>query len=129
VSRSTPRIRAARTEAAARREAGLKLLITRGYRSDAEQARRFAAKPTPLGPDFAPPRRFTRSCSGGDEQGEGECDERVSARGWYRAYTSRERQFQRWVGGEFLERLGEHLGDERGQPSADQAAERELGRW
>jgi len=32
---------------AARREAGLQLLVTSGYRSDAEQARLFAAHPTP----------------------------------------------------------------------------------
>jgi hypothetical protein len=42
-----PRIRAARMAAAARREAGLNLLITSGYRSDAEQARPYTAKPTP----------------------------------------------------------------------------------
>jgi D-alanyl-D-alanine carboxypeptidase/Putative Flp pilus-assembly TadE/G-like len=36
-----------RMAAAARREAGLYLLITSGYRSDAEQARLFAAKPDP----------------------------------------------------------------------------------
>jgi soluble lytic murein transglycosylase-like protein len=36
-----------RMAAAARREAGLSLLITSGYRSDAEQARLFAANPDP----------------------------------------------------------------------------------
>jgi hypothetical protein len=36
-----------RMAAAASREAGLALLITSGYRSDAEQARLWAAKPTP----------------------------------------------------------------------------------
>jgi D-alanyl-D-alanine carboxypeptidase len=36
-----------RLAAAARREAGLYLSITSAFRSDAEQARLFAAKPTP----------------------------------------------------------------------------------
>ncbi len=36
-----------RTAAAARREAGLSLYVNSGFRSDAEQARLFAAKPTP----------------------------------------------------------------------------------
>jgi hypothetical protein len=36
-----------RMDAAARREAGLSLLVTSGYRSDAEQARLFAAHPDP----------------------------------------------------------------------------------
>lgn len=36
-----------RMAAAARREAGLALLVTSGYRSDAEQARLFAAHPDP----------------------------------------------------------------------------------
>jgi hypothetical protein len=36
-----------RMAAAARREAGLSLLVTSGYRSDAEQARLFAANPDP----------------------------------------------------------------------------------
>jgi LAS superfamily LD-carboxypeptidase LdcB len=36
-----------RMAAAARREAGLYLIVTSGYRSDAEQARLFAAHPDP----------------------------------------------------------------------------------
>jgi LAS superfamily LD-carboxypeptidase LdcB len=36
-----------RMAAAARREAGLHLIVTSGYRSDAEQARLFAAQPKP----------------------------------------------------------------------------------
>ncbi len=36
-----------RMAAAARREAGLLLIVTSGYRSDAEQARLFAANPNP----------------------------------------------------------------------------------
>jgi LAS superfamily LD-carboxypeptidase LdcB len=36
-----------RMAAAARSEAGLSLLVTSGYRSDAEQARLFAAQPDP----------------------------------------------------------------------------------
>jgi LAS superfamily LD-carboxypeptidase LdcB len=36
-----------RLAAAARSEAGLSLLVTSGYRSDAEQAKLFAAKPMP----------------------------------------------------------------------------------
>jgi LAS superfamily LD-carboxypeptidase LdcB len=36
-----------RMEAAARREAGLQLLITSGYGSDEEQARLWAANPAP----------------------------------------------------------------------------------
>jgi hypothetical protein len=68
------------------------------------------------------------SCSGGDEHGEGEWDERVSAHGWYQGIARRgSGSSSDGSDGEFLERFGEHLADVRdGEPSADQAADREL---
>jgi D-alanyl-D-alanine carboxypeptidase len=50
-----------RMAAATRREAGLELLVSSGFRSDAEQARLWAAKFSPARPSKAPRMPYTTS--------------------------------------------------------------------